>query len=211
MVFFSGTMDCGKSTLALQTAYNYRQRGLNGIIFSMNDRAGDGKLSSRLGLITDALEVHPDTNFWVEVNSQRMRGRVDYIICDEVQFYSREQVDQLARIVDEIEINVYGFGITSDFLTNLFPGSARMLELADRVERLQVEALCWCGSRATHNARTVNGVMVREGEQVVVGDTDGNAVVAYEVLCRKHHMQGMTAQYAHAAELSPHTLLESEE
>ncbi|MFC5370022.1 thymidine kinase [Arcanobacterium bovis] len=211
LVFFSGTMDCGKSTLALQTAYNYRQRGLNGIIFSMKDRAGDGKLSSRLGLITDAVEVRSDTNFWVEVSAQRMRGRVDYIICDEVQFYSREQVDQLARIVDEIEINVYGFGITSDFLTNLFPGSARMLELADRVERLQVEALCWCGARATHNARTVNGVMVREGEQVVVGDTDGNAVVAYEVLCRKHHMQGMTAQHSDAAELSPHTLLESGE
>ncbi|WP_124054912.1 thymidine kinase [Arcanobacterium ihumii] len=209
LVFFSGTMDCGKSTLALQTAYNYRQRGLNGIIFSMKDRAGDGKLSSRLGLITDAVEVRTETNFWAEVSKQRMLGRVDYIICDEVQFYTREQVDQLARIVDDIGINVYGFGITSDFLTNLFPGSARMLELADRVERLQVEALCWCGARATHNARTVNGVMVREGEQVVVGDTNSKDIIAYEVLCRKHHMQGMTAESANASELSPHTLLEN--
>lgn len=208
LVFFSGTMDCGKSTLALQTSYNYRQRGLRGIIFSMNDRAGTGKLSSRLGLITDAVEVTRETDFWQAVNRLRLAGRVDYLICDEVQFYTRSQVDQLARIVDEIGINVYGFGITTDFLTRLFPGSARMLELADRVERLQVEALCWCGARATHNARTVNGIMVREGEQVVVGDTDNRDVVAYEVLCRKHHMRGMTAESVRAGELSPRTLLE---
>lgn len=207
LVFYSGTMDCGKSTLALQTAYNYRQRGLEGVIFSMNDRAGAGKLSSRLGLIWDAIEVTPETNFWKVINQLRLDGRVDYIICDEVQFYSREQVDQLARIVDEAQINVYGFGITTDFLTRLFPGSQRMLELADRVERLQVEALCWCGARATHNARTVDGVMVREGEQVVVGDTNAGAV-AYEVLCRKHHMQGMTSVSARANELSQPTLLE---
>ncbi|MDR6938857.1 thymidine kinase [Arcanobacterium hippocoleae] len=207
LVFYSGTMDCGKSTLALQTAYNYRQRGLRGIIFSMNDRAGEGKLSSRLGLIWDAYEVQAKTDFWKVIHQLRLESRVDYIICDEVQFYSREQVDQLARIVDEAGINVYGFGITTDFLTRLFPGSQRMLELSDRVERLQVEALCWCGARATHNARTVNGKMVREGAQVVVGDTDAGEV-AYEVLCRKHHMQGMTAVSVHANALSQPTLLE---
>lgn len=207
LVFFSGTMDCGKSTLALQTAYNYSQRGLEGITFAMKDRAGEGKLSSRLGLETDAYEVTEATNFWDVVTRARQAGqRVDYIICDEVQFYSRDQVDQLARIVDEISINVYGFGITTDFLTRLFPGSARMLELADRVERLQVEALCWCGARATHNARTVNGIMVTEGEQVVVGDTKSSDVVAYEVLCRYHHVRAMTAASVHAAELSPATL-----
>ncbi|SPT75029.1 Thymidine kinase [Arcanobacterium haemolyticum] len=204
LVFFSGTMDCGKSTLALQTAYNYEQRGLGGIIFAMKDRAGHGKLSSRLGLETDAIEVTPETNFWEAVGKARQNGeRVDFIICDEVQFYSREQVDQLARIVDEIHISVWGFGITTDFLTRLFPGSARMLELADRVERLQVEALCWCGKRATHNARTINGMMVTEGEQVMVGDTKRGDVVGYEVLCRYHHMHGMTAASEHASEISP--------
>lgn len=208
LVFFSGTMDCGKSTLALQTAYNHEQRGLTGIVFSMNDRAGKGKLSSRLGLVADAVEVTHDMDFWRYVNNHRQQGRVDFVIADEVQFYSSAQVEQLARIVDEVGIDVYGFGITSDFLTRLFPGSQRMIELADRVEVLQVEALCWCGARATHNARTVNGMMVREGEQVVVGDTDKNDVVAYEVLCRRHHMLGMTAASAHASELSPKTLLE---
>ncbi|QJC21690.1 thymidine kinase [Arcanobacterium buesumense] len=207
LVFFSGTMDCGKSTLALQMAYNYQQRGLTGIIFAMNDRAGEGKLSSRLGLVTDAIEVTHDTNFWNVVVSARQTGqRVDFIICDEVQFYSREQINQLARVVDEMHISVWGFGITTDFTASLFPGSARMLELADRVERLQVEALCWCGKRATHNARTVNGVMVTEGEQVVIGDTNRNEVIGYEVLCRYHHMQAMTAKTAHAADISPETL-----
>ena len=208
LVFFSGTMDCGKSTLALQTAYNHEQRGLTGIVFSMNDRAGKGKLSSRLGLVADAVEVTHDMDFWHYVNNCRQQGRVDFVIADEVQFYSSAQVEQLARIVDEVGIDVYGFGITSDFLTRLFPGSQRMIELADRVEVLQVEALCWCGARATHNARTVNGLMVREGKQVVVGDTGKNDVVAYEVLCRRHHMCGMTAASAHASELSPKTLLE---
>lgn len=199
LVFFSGTMNCGKSTLALQTAYNHEQRGLRGIIFSRGDRAGEGKLSSRIGLEESAVEVSEKTDFWKAINSARLDGkRVDFLICDEVQFYTPAQVEQLARVVDEIHINVYGFGITSDFMTRLFPGSARMIELADRVEVLQVEALCWCGKRATHNARTVNGEMVTEGEQVVIGDVD-SATVGYEVLCRYHHTRHMTATTAHAS------------
>ena len=129
------------------------------------------------------------------------------MICDEAQFLTPEQVDQLVRVVDEAEVDVFAFGITTDFRTRLFPGSERLLELCDRVERLQVEALCWCGARATHNARTVGGEMVVEGDQVVVGDTvENSAAVAYEVLCRRHHRRRMTAATAHAGELSP-TLL----
>ncbi len=101
-------------------------------------------------------------------------------------------MEQLARLVDETEIYIFAFGITTDFRTRLFPGSARLIELADRVELLQVQSLCWCGARATHNARTVDGIMVTEGEQVVIGDV-GLAEVAYEVLCRRHHMRRMTA------------------
>ena len=94
------------------------------------------------------------------------------------------------------------FGILADFRTKLFPGSARLVELADRVNTLQVEALCWCGSRATHNARTIGGVMVVEGEQVVVGDVSTGADVAYEVLCRRHHMRQVTARVSGAAHTS---------
>ncbi|MGN6302002.1 MAG: thymidine kinase [Angustibacter sp.] len=209
LVFFSGTMDCGKSTLALQMDHNHSAAGRSGLIFTRFDRAGEAVVSSRLGLRSQALEVRDDTDFWDVVVAHRMAGeRVDYLICDEAQFYGAPQVDQLARLVDEMAVDVYAFGITADFRTRLFPGSQRLIELADRVQVLQVEALCWCGARATHNARTADGVMVVEGEQVVVGDTHAapTTTIGYEVLCRRHHMRRMTRAAARAAALSPDVL-----
>ena len=95
-----------------------------------------------------------------------------------------------------------GVGILTDFRTKMFPGSQRLVELSDRIETLQVQALCWCGERATHDARTVNGEMVTEGDQVVVGDTvvqgDEATIVLYEVLCRRHHRRGLTSTIARA-------------
>jgi thymidine kinase len=208
LVFFSGTMDCGKSTLALQMDHNHAARGRAGLIFTKHDRAGEAVLSSRLGLATRALEVVDDLDFWHLIVSKATNGqRVDYLICDEAQFYTSAQVEQLARLVDEMGVDVYAFGITADFRTALFPGSQRMIELADRVQTLQVEALCWCGRRATQNARVVHGAMVIEGEQVVVGDTAQNVgEVEYEVLCRRHYMRRMTSHAARAAALSPDVL-----
>lgn len=199
LVFFSGTMDCGKSTLALQTDHNHSSRGRAGLVFTQMDRAGASVLSSRLGLRVDAIEVTPDLDLRrVVVDHLSAGGRLDYLICDEAQFYTTEQIEQLADVVDQFGIDVYAFGITTDFRTRLFPGSARLIELADRVEVLQVAALCWCGSRGTHQARTVDGVIVRDGDQVVVGDVDGAGAgqVAYEVLCRDHHRRGLTAAHA---------------
>jgi thymidine kinase len=198
LVFFTGTMDSGKSTLALQLDHNHAARGRTGVIFTRHDRAGAARVSSRLGLEVAAREVDDATDFWEVVTAEQRQGRyVDYVVCDEAQFYSPQQVEQLARLVDEVEIDVFAFGITTDFRTRLFPGSARLLELADRTEVLQVQSLCWCGRRATHNARTVDGVMVVEGQQVVVGDTAADTFeVAYEVLCRRHHMRRMTAASA---------------
>jgi thymidine kinase len=207
LVFFSGTMDCGKSTLALQMDHNHRTAGRSGLRFSRHDRAGESVLSSRLGLVGDAIEVTDGLDFWDVVVDRRMRGeKVDYLICDEAQFYGVQQVDQLARLVDEMGVDVFAFGITADFRTRLFPGSQRLIELADRVQVLQVEALCWCGARATHNARTIGGVMVVEGAQVVVGDVSSDAEVGYEVLCRRHHMRRMTRASARAVALSPDVL-----
>ncbi|HNV42034.1 MAG TPA: thymidine kinase [Ornithinibacter sp.] len=209
LVFFSGTMDCGKSTLALQMDHNNSARGRQGLIFTKLDRMGESVLSSRLGLSTPAIEVSDHLDFWDAVVERLTQGvRVDYLICDEAQFYTPEQVEQLARLVDELGIDVHAFGITADFRTELFPGSRRLIELADRVQLLQVEALCWCGRKATHNARIVDGVMVVEGEQVVVGDTASASVglVEYEVLCRRHYMRRMNSHAARAAALSPDTL-----
>ena len=119
-------------------------------------------------------------------------NKITFVICDEAQFYTPNQIEQLALIVDGLGIDVYAFGILADFRTRLFPGSARLVELADRVVNLQVEALCWCGARATHNARTFGGEMVTEGDQVFVGDVDSDTVIGYEVLCRRHHMRQIT-------------------
>uniref|UniRef100_UPI00404B7157 thymidine kinase n=1 Tax=Candidatus Planktophila sp. TaxID=2175601 RepID=UPI00404B7157 len=203
LLYYCGTMDSGKSTLALQTAHNHKSRGRSGLIFTNKDRAGSGVISSRLGLQSEAIEVADDLDIHKFVVEHLSMGeRIDYIICDEAQFYQPIQIDQLAKIVDGLGIDVYAFGILADFRTKLFPGSARLVELADRVNTLQVEALCWCGSRATHNARTVNGAMVTEGEQVVVGDVGRGDEVAYEVLCRRHHMRQVTARSSRAGHIS---------
>ena len=188
-------MDCGKSTLALQTDHNHSSRGRSGLVFTRLDRAGESVLSSRLGLSVSAFEVTELLDIRQHVVDALSHGeRIDYLICDEAQFYTELQVDQLATIVDELNIDVYAFGIMTDFRTRLFPGSARLVELSDRVQVLQVEALCWCGARAIHNARTVDGVVVVEGSQVMVGDVGDSAaarddipVVSYEVLCRRHY------------------------
>ena len=209
LVFFSGTMDCGKSTLALQMDHNHAARGRAGLIFTKLDRAGASVLSSRLGLSTSAREVTNALDFWEVVVAFATAGhRVDYLICDEAQFFTPRQIEQLARLVDEMDVDVFAFGITADFRAELFPGSKRLIELADRVQVLQVEALCWCGNRATHNARVLRGVMVVEGEQVVVGDTTParTGEVEYEVLCRRHYMRRMTAQAARSAAASPDVL-----
>ncbi len=202
-------MDSGKSTLALQTNHNHAARGRIGSIFTAHDRAGEATLSSRLGLTHEAIEVGAEFDFWRYVVDTLTRGgRIDYLICDEAQFYTPEQIDQLAKVVDELQIDVFAFGILTDFRSVLFPGSARLVELADRMHVLQVEALCWCGKRATHNARTENGVMMTEGEVVVVGDTDDHdpVEVAYEVLCRQHHRRRLTAARARAVSMAPEPL-----
>ena len=208
LVFFSGTMDCGKSTLALQISHNRSARGLQGVIVTRDDRAGEGKRASRLGLVTEAVEVTEGMDMYRYLVDRLSRGgKVDHVIVDEAQFLAPEQIDQLARVVDDLGLDVFAFGITTDFRTKLFPGSQRLIELADRIETLQVEALCWCGARATHNARTVDGEMVVEGAQVVVGDVNRPAEeVGYEVLCRRHHLRRMTRASVRAGVLSPDVL-----
>ncbi len=136
---------------------------------------------------------------------------MDYLIVDEAQFLSPEQVDQLAELVDESHVDVYAFGLTTDFRARLFPGTQRLLELADDVERIQVEVLCWCGLPGLLNARVVDGAMVREGETVVVADTapppppaggdDGatEPAVRYQVLCRGHYVRGQLGPTATTA------------
>ncbi len=190
LVFFTGPMGAGKSTLALQMNFTHIEGGRQGVIYSKLSRDGAKLLTSRIGLKAEARDVNDETKIWDDVSALIGEGKqIDYLICDESQFYTVPQIEHLARIVDMLDINVYAFGITTDFKTHLFPGSSRLIELADRVETIQVITLCWCGKRGTHNARVVDNEMVVEGEQVVIGDTANEDNVRYEVLCRKHHMQ----------------------
>jgi thymidine kinase len=213
LCYFTGPMDCGKSTLALQLDYTQAVAGRKGRLFTSRDRAGESTISSRLGLARAAIEVTWDFDFWNYVIAQLTSGhRIDYLVCDEAQFYSAQHVDQLARIVEELQIEVFAIGLLTDFATRLFPGSQRLVELCDKLEILQVRALCWCGERATHNARTINGEMVLEGDQVVIGDTlpgpdaggrGAGQEVAYEVLCRRHHRRRITRVVARASFSDP--------
>ena len=190
--FSFGTMGSGKSTLALQIHHNLAVRDRSGLLLTKLDRDGT-QVTSRLGVSAPAVEVSADLDLF---ELARSRSPLDFVVCDEVQFYSAVQCDQLARIVDELRVDVYAFGLITDFRGLLFDGTRRMLEVADERVEMQVEARCWCGSRATHNARVVNGTVVYEGETVVVGDT-GDApqpmfgdVVRYELLCRRHYLAG---------------------
>ena len=195
LTFFYGTMNCGKSTLALQIHHNALNGGKSCALFTKLDRGG-ATISSRIGLSQPATIVSDDMDVFAHVARRLDAGeRLDVLICDEAQFYTPAQVDQLARLVDERGVDVQAFGLLADFTTALFPGSRRLLELADRRQELQVEARCWCGERGILNARTIDGVVQREGAQVVVGDV-GAGEVAYEVLCRRHHREGISAAMA---------------
>jgi len=191
LTFFYGTMNCGKSTLALQIHHNAVQAGKRCLLLTKHDRQG-GSISSRIGLAQPATVVTDEVDLHAYVGGLLAAGEaLDVLICDETQFYSVAQVEQLAQVVDDWDIDVQAFGLLTDFTTTLFPGSQRLLELADRRQELQVEARCWCGERGTLNARTLDGRIQREGEQVVVGDL-GVGTVSYEVLCRRHHRSGTT-------------------
>jgi thymidine kinase len=190
--FSFGTMGSGKSTLALQIHHNLAVRDRQGLLLTKLDRDGT-QVTSRLGVSAPAVEVSPEIDLF-ELAKSRMP--LDFVVCDEVQFYSIAQCDQLARVADDLDVDVYAFGLITDFKGLLFEGTKRMLEVANERVEMQVEARCWCGSRATHNARVVNGIVVYEGETVVVGDTSDVAtpmfgdVVRYELLCRRHYVRG---------------------
>ena len=203
--FFFGTMGSGKSTPALQIRHNLAQRGLKVILTTQLDRQ-EGKVSSRLGVEAEADIVDASVNLFELAREAFEITGLDAMVCDEAQFYEPRQIEQLGRIVDELHVDVYAFGLLTSFQGELFPGTARLLELADVRSQVQVEARCWCGARATHNARLVNGIQVYTGALKVVGDTtneeiEETAEVTYELMCRKHWHAGLKRRQGEQLEL----------
>ncbi|MGB3440092.1 MAG: thymidine kinase [Actinophytocola sp.] len=196
--FYYGPMDCGKSTLALQVDHNQARQGRKGLVLVHHDRSGKPQITSRIGITRQAMEVHGEVDLRELVRGRWAEGqRVDYVIVDEAQFLTPAQVDQLAELSDDVQVDVYCFGIATDFRSRLFPGSRRLFELADDLEPVQVDVLCWCGLPARFNARVADGVVIRAGDTVLVADTDRElpdstptTTVRYQVLCRRHFRVG---------------------
>lgn len=191
--FFYGPMDCGKSTLALQVDHNHSRQGRSGLILTRYDRSGGARVTTRVGLSHDAIEVTDELDLRKLVLQNWATGRrVDYLIVDEAGFLNPEHVDQLAELVDEYHVDVYCFGLSTDFRSLLLPGAKRLMELADEISEVQVEVLCWCGLPGKHNARVIGGRVTREGDTVLVADTvaTGGHDVRYQVLCRAHYRRG---------------------
>lgn len=188
LTLFTGRMGSGKSTLALQNAFNRRQAGRPGVLLTSQDRAGEGIMSSRLGVTADAVEVDTVMDLAALVVDRVPAG--GFVIADEAQFLTPTQVEQLAWAADELAVDIDCYAITTDFLSRLFPGAQRLVELADVIVPLQVEVTCWCGRPGRQNARIVDGQVARAGEQVAVGDTTETSAVSYRVLCRRHWRNG---------------------
>lgn len=184
--------------MALQMDYNHARQGRRGLVLTRNDRSMGPRVTSRIGLAREAVEVTDELDLAALVAARaRGGGRLDYLICDEACFYTVAQVEQMADLVDLHDLDVYAFGLATDFRSELFPAARRLFELADEVSRLQVEVLCWCGREGLLNARVVDGRVARAGAQVVIGDTAAEigdtaaaAQVRYQVLCRRHHRRG---------------------
>ena len=189
--FFYGPMDCGKSTLALQIDHNHARQGRTGLLLTRHDRSGGPLITTRVGLSHEAVEVADDTDLRRLVRDEWSAGRpLDYLIVDEAGFLDPHHVEQLAELVDDWHVDVYCFGLATDFRSRLLPGAQRLFELADEITPVHVEVLCWCGRPGQLNARIVDGEVVREGDTVVVADTDSAAAVRYQVLCRAHYRRG---------------------
>ncbi len=191
LTFTYGTMAAGKSTLALQLCWQLRQGRSDVALWTFGDRSATGMVTSRIGIEAEAEAVNPGADLG-EAIEKLLARTVRILVIDEVQFASAEQVDELARLVDDHDVDVHAFGLSSDFLLNIFPGSARLFAIADWAHELPLTSSCWCGRRGRCNARVVGGVVARSGDQFYYGDVAAGDV-HYEVLCRTHYRLGQLA------------------
>jgi thymidine kinase len=188
LTFTYGTMAAGKSTLALQLCWQLREGRSDVELWTFGDRSDDGMITSRIGIGAPAEAIEPGGDIEVHLLSVINRG-IKILVIDEAQFASVEQIDALARLVDDHDVEVHAFGLSADFLLNIFPASARLFAISDWAHELPLTSSCWCGKKGRCNARVVEGVVAREGTLFVTGDVN-EGVVHYQVLCRTHYRSG---------------------
>lgn len=185
--FRYATMKSGKSAEILQVNYNYNKIGKKGLLLIPElDKVSNGEISSRLGISAPAIKVKSNDNIYELVKNKLKEDNISYVILDESNFITTEQADQLGDIVDLLGIDVLAYGLLTDFTTNLFGGSARLIAIQDELKEISVKSVCHCGKKANFNARIVDGQIVKEGEQIVLDPKDGKKhEIQYIPLCRK--------------------------
>jgi thymidine kinase len=185
--FYYSAMNAGKSTVLIQSSYNYQERGMRTLVFvpAIDTRAGGGRVKSRIGIEAPALVLQPNEDILAHVRSSHAAQPVSCVLVDEAQFLTRGQVEQLTDIADELRIPVLCYGLRTDFQGQLFPGSAALLALADNL--IELKTICHCGRKATMNLRIgPGGRAVKEGAQVEIGGND-----RYVAMCRRHFKEAL--------------------
>jgi thymidine kinase len=186
LYFYYASMNAGKSTNLLQAAFNYRERGMETMLWTAAlDTRSEGMIRSRIGLATDANRFMPGTDLWSETLTRHNSAKLACVLIDEAQFLTARQVWQCARLADEASIPVLCYGLRTDFRGDLFPGSAVLLGIADSL--VELKGVCHCGRKATMNLRVgPDGMAVRSGAQTEVGGNE-----RYVALCRRHFSEAL--------------------
>ncbi len=186
LYFHYSTMNAGKSTALLQASYNYIERGMRTMLFiaALDDRAGKGRIGSRIGLSAEANTFGGDDDLFEQVRDATRSAPLHCVFVDEAQFLSAEQVWQLARVADRLGVPVMCYGLRTDFRGELFPGSRALLTIADELR--EVRTICRCGRKATMVVRLgADGKVMHEGAQIAIG------AAQYVSLCRRHWEEEM--------------------
>ena len=187
LYFSYSAMNAGKSTLLLQASYNYRERGMHTLLFiaALDDRSGRGRIGSRIGLESDAIPFSTDDDLYSRIEEEQKRHDIACVFVDEAQFMTEDQVWQLARTADRLDIPVMAYGLRTDFQGKLFPGSQTLLAIADSLR--EIRTICECGRKATMVVRLgPDGKPLRDGAQICVGGNE-----TYVSLCRRHWDEAM--------------------
>ncbi|WP_040977443.1 thymidine kinase [Necropsobacter massiliensis] len=185
LYFYYSTMNAGKSTTLLQSAYNYRERNMNTLVYTaaIDDRFGVGKVTSRIGISQDAKLFGKETDLFAEIALHLGKEKLHCILVDEAQFLTKQQVYQLSDVVDKLNIPVLCYGLRTDFQAELFEGSRHLLAWADQLEELKT--ICYCGRKANFVLRLNDqGEVVKDGEQIQIGGNNH-----YVSVCRRHYKE----------------------